>query len=93
MDSSKGAKTRLVDSARFINPKLWTLQGASAPDLWTKRCAKAGLASEKAVKSMRRKEVGQMQIKEFTEEEQEILRSNPSSILINIVQNRRPVQI
>ena len=33
MDSSKGAKTRLVDSARFINPKLWTLQGASAPDL------------------------------------------------------------
>ena len=69
MDSSKGAKTRLVDSARFINPKLWTLQGASAPDLWTKRCAKAGLDSEKAVKSMRRKEVGQMKIKEFTEEE------------------------
>ena len=27
MGSSKGAKTRLVDSARFINPKLWIITG------------------------------------------------------------------
>ena len=59
MDSSKGAKTRLVDSARFINPKLWTLQGASAPDLWTKRCAK-GKRRESYVNQSLRKNIYQI---------------------------------